>query len=135
MPGDASRENGKLGGRPPGALNAATLSANEQKHIARQAIRDYISSHIPAIVEAQVGNALGVSYLTLRRPDGSFAEATDEAQVKAALAAGTEAFRIYTRQPHQGSAAMLLAYAADKPVEPVEVTGAEGGPLTVKWQD
>jgi rhamnogalacturonyl hydrolase YesR len=111
------------------------LTANEQKHIARQAIRDYITSHIPAILEAQVGNALGINYMILRRPDGSFAEATDEAQIKAAIAQGAEAFKLYTRQPHQGSAAMLLAYAADKPVEPMEVTGAEGGPLVVSWKE
>jgi hypothetical protein len=30
---------------------------------------------------------------------------------------------------------MLLAYAADKPVEPVEHTGPEGGALIVKWKE
>ena len=56
-------------------------------------------------------------------------------QVKAALASGGDAFRLYTRQPHQASAAMLLAYAADKPVEPVEVSGDGGGPVKFQWQD
>lgn len=133
--GDASRENGKKGGRPKGALSKTTLSANEQKAIAREVIRAHITAHIPAIIEAQKDNALGVQYLVVRDKNGSYVEATNAAQVQAALKAGGDAFRVFTRQPHQGSAAMLLAYAADKPVEPVEMTGAEGGPLVVKWKD
>lgn len=124
-------------GRPPGihTPHQATLSAQEQKNLAREVIRAHIKEHIPAIVKAQIANAQGVSYMVLRAPDGSFARATDEKQIDAACALGAEAFRIFTQQPHQGSATMLLAYAADKPVEPMEVTGADGGPLVVKWQD
>ena len=77
---------------------------------------------------------MGVQYMVLRAPDGSFVRATDVKQLDAALASGEAAFRIYTKEPHQGSASMLLAYAADKPVEPVEVTGAEGGPLVITWK-
>ena len=124
-------------GRPvgTGGPTKATLSANEQKTIAREVIRQHVIDSIPEIVRAQKENALGISYMVLRRPDGSFTEATDEKQLRAALAAGDSAFRIYTRQPHQGSAAMLLAYAADKPVEPVEMSGEGGGPIVVKWKD
>ncbi len=86
-------------------------------------------------MQAQTENALGITYMVIRDKNGSYVEATNEAQVKAALASGGDAFRLYTRQPHQASAAMLLAYAADKPVEPVEVTGPEGGPLVVKWAE
>lgn len=142
------------GGRPPGSLNKATLSANEQKAIARQVIRDYILEHIPQMVLANIDNACGVSYMVLRNGDGSFVEATNESQVKAAIQAGSmllveepdgrmrwastidgeKPARIYTRQPHQGSTAMLLAYAADKPVEPHEHTGEGGGPVVFSWQ-
>jgi hypothetical protein len=122
-------------GRPVGSPSKATISANEQKAIAREVIREAIREQIPDIVRAQAENALGISYMVLRRPDGSYTEATDVAQLRAALAAGDSAFRIYTRQPHQGSAAMLLAYAADKPVEPVEMTGEGGGPIVVRWKE
>ena len=123
------------GGRPKGALSSHTIEANEQKAIARAVIREHVRTHIPEIVKAQIENSVGINYMVIRDKNGSYVEATNEAQVKAALAAGGDAFRVYTRQPHQASAAMLLAYAADKPVEPVEMTGQDGGPLIVKWQE
>jgi len=132
--GHASRQNGKKGGRPGGGHNKSTLTAYEQKAIARQTIRDYVIARIPEIVEAQAENALGIRYMVIRDKNGSYVEATNVEQVRAALAAGGDAFRLYTRQPHQASAAMLLAYAADKPIEPVEVTGESGGPIVVKWK-
>lgn len=121
-------------GRPKGSTGKngpqkATIAENEQKAIARQVIRDHITAHIPAIIEAQKENALGISYLVLRNKDGSYSEATDKAQVTRALAEGGDAFRVFTRQPHQGSAGMLLGYAADKPVEPQEHSGPSGGPI------
>lgn len=125
-------------GRPKGTTGiplAATISANEQKAIARDVIREHVKQHIPAIIQAQVENAIGVPYMVLRAPDGSFVRATDEKQVDAALALGATAFKLYTKEPHTAAASMLLAYAADKPVEPVEVTGEGGGPLVVKWQE
>lgn len=122
-------------GRKKGTVLKATLSANEQKALAREVIRAHVKDHIPQLITAQVENALGIKYLVLRDKSGNYVEATNEAQVKAALAAGGDAFRVYTRQPHQASAAMLLAYAADKPVEPVEVSGEGGGPLVVKWKE
>ena len=131
MPRGGKRPNT---GPKPGSHHKATLSANEQKAVARQTIREHIISHIPDIVRAQRENAMGVQYMVLRAPDGSFVRATDVKQLDAALASGEAAFRIYTKEPHQGSASMLLAYAADKPVEPVEVTGAEGGPLVITWK-
>lgn len=131
----AGHKDGVPTGRPAGVQNKATLSANEQKAIAREVIRQHVIEHLPAIIRAQVENAKGVQYMVLRAPDGSFVRATDEKQVDAALASGELAYRIYTKEPHTAAASMLMAYAADKPVEPVEVTGAEGGPLVVKWQD
>jgi hypothetical protein len=121
-------------GRPKGTTGIpqrATVAAHEQKAIAREVIRQHVTAHIPEIIRAQVENSLGISYLVIRDKNGTFVEATNAEQVKAALAAGDEAFRVYTRQPHQGSAAMLLAYAADKPVEPLEVSGKDGGPLDI----
>jgi len=124
----------KGAGRKPGVPNAATLSANEEKAIAREVIRGHITAHIPKIIQAQIENALGVPYMVLRAPDGSFVRATDEKQVDAALAAGTTAFKLYTKEPHLPAASMLLAYAADKPVEPHEHSGEGGGPIVVTWK-
>lgn len=131
MPGKGGFRPGA--GRPKGSTGPqkATISANEEKALAREVIREHIRQHIPDIIRAQVENAKGVQYMVLRASDGSFVRATDEKQVDAALASGDAAYRIYTKEPHTAAASMLLAYAADKPVEPVEHTGAEGGPLEI----
>ena len=131
MPKGGARKNA---GRKPGVPNTSTLTANEQKALAREVIREHIKEHIPAIISAQKENALGIAYMVIRDKNGSYVEATTDAQVKAALALGGDAFRVYSRQPHQASAAMLLAYAADKPVEPVEHSGEGGGPIVVQWK-
>lgn len=119
-------------GRKAGGQNAATISALEQKAIARETIRQLIAPNLAKIIEAQTDNSLGIQYLVLRQKDGSYTEATDKDSVMRALSEGGDAFRVYTRQPHQGSAAMLLGYAADKPIEPVEHTGPDGGAITVE---
>lgn len=132
---------GQMGGARPGAgrkkggKNKATISAAEEKAINREVIREHIRQHIPELIRAQIENAVGVNYLVIRDKNGSYVEATNQGQVKAALAAGGEAFRVYTRQPNSASASMLLAYAADKPVEPVEVSGQDGGAIVVRWKE
>lgn len=136
MPKGGARPNS---GPKKGSQHAATISAHEEKQITRSVIREHIRSHIPAIIAAQVDNAKGVPYLILRDPaTGAYVRATDEKQVDEALArynAGDEsALKFFTKEPHQGSASMLLAYAADKPVEPVEHSGEGGGPVVFRWQ-
>lgn len=132
MPRGGKRPNT---GPKPGSHRKSTLSANEQKHLAREVIREHIKQHIPQIIQAQVENAIGVPYMVLRASDGSFVRATDVKQVDAALAAGESAFKLYTKEPHTAAASMLLAYAADKPVEPVEMAGKDGGPLEIRWKE
>jgi hypothetical protein len=115
-------------GRPKGSEEQATIDKRTNRALIREAARPYIEK----IVRAHGENALGVSYMVLRAEDGSFVRATDEKQVDAALASGTAAYRIYTKEPHQGSASMLLAYAADKPVEPVEHSGPDGTAIPIE---
>ncbi len=40
-------------GRPPGRLNDATLTANEQKRIAREVIREVVIERLPDVVKAE----------------------------------------------------------------------------------
>jgi hypothetical protein len=132
MAGDASRENGKLGGRPKGSLEQATLDKRANAALVRQIVQ----KRLEPLVNAQIDNALGVSYLVLRDASGAYVRATDEAQVDAALErlnSGDEsAVRFYTKEPHAGAASMLLAYAADKPVEPVEHSGPGGDAIPIE---
>lgn len=128
MAGNGGKRPGA--GRPKGSESPHTLA----KRANRERIRALVERDIDPLIQAQKANALGVSYMILRHKDGSFARATDVKQIDAACAAGAEAFQIFTQQPNQQSAAMLLGYAADKPVEPVEISGEDGGPLEISWK-
>src|SRR5690554_4458132 len=90
-------------GRPKGRQNSATISANEQKALAREVIRAHISQHIPAIIAANVDNAKGVCYMVLRDASGAYVRATDEAAVDEALKrmndGDTSVMRVYTKEP------------------------------------
>lgn len=114
-------------GRPKGSESPETAQKREN----RQVIRAMVEAKLAPIVEAQIANAQGVSYMMLRHPDGSFTRVTDEKQIDAACAAGSTAVQLFTQQPHQATAAMLLAYAADKPVEPLELSGPDGETLSI----
>jgi putative intracellular protease/amidase len=134
MAGAASRLNGKKGGRPAGRLNNATLTANEAKSIAREELAAFIRPHLKDAALAQLEHAKGVSYMKLRNPDGTFARATDEKQIDAAIAAGATWFRIFTEVPNTQAFVALADRAIDKPTEHQELTGLDGGPLVVMWE-
>ena len=125
MGGQASRENGKKGGRPIGAEEPAT----REKREARRIIREHFVAHLPEIVRAQVAHAKGVSYMRLRATDGTFVRATDEKQIDAAIAAGATWFQIFTEVPNVQAFVALSDRAIDKPSEHVELTGKDGQPL------
>ena len=125
MGGDASRRNGAKGGRPPGSESEET----KQKRLARQILRDLVVESLKPMAVAQIAHAQGVSYMRLRNPDGSFARATDEKQIDAAIAAGAGWFQIFTEAPNTQAFVALSDRAFDKPTEHHEVTGEDGAPL------
>ena len=86
------------------------------------------------MTRAQIEHAKGVSYMVLRSADGTFARATDEKQIDAACAIGATAFRIFTSSPHTPAYPDLMNRTLGKPPELVEMTGAEGGAMIVKWK-
>jgi polysaccharide pyruvyl transferase WcaK-like protein len=117
-------------GRPKGSLEAHTL----KKQVLREVILAKYAEALGPMLDAQIAHAKGVSYMRLRNPDGSFARATDEKQIDAAIAAGATWFQIFTENPHTPAFTALSDRAIDKPIEPVALTGAEGGPLLVMWK-
>ena len=118
-------------GRPKGSLEQATLEKREFRAFIREKVRERQRE----LVDSQLDNAIGVYVMTIRNEDGTFTVAETPAEIKAGLAAQGTLARIYARQPNQQSGATLLAYAADKPVEPVEVSGEGGGPLEIRWKE
>src|ERR1051325_547376 len=59
MAGNASKENGKLGGRPPGRKNNATI----EKEVAKKQFQQLVLQRIMPLFQAQMALAQGVSYL------------------------------------------------------------------------
>ena len=135
MAGEASRSNGKKGGRPKGALSQATLKADEIRTVMREQLARIVSPHLEDMAKAQAEHAKGIAYMVLRAPDGSFARATDVKQIDAACAAGASAFRIFTQAPNPAAFTALMDRTIGKPSEHVELTGKDGDPLVIKWQD
>ena len=135
MPGDASRENGKKGGRPKGALSQSTIKRNQLAEIMREEIAALVRPQIEELVQAQMAHAKGVSFMRLRYPDGRFANATDEKQIDAAIAAGAQWFEIFTQAPNPQAFVALMDRTIGKPSEHVELSGDAGGPIIVRWKE
>src|SRR5688572_24995949 len=114
-------------GRKPGAVDEHSLA----KKANRERVRIRAEQYLDKVVDAQAQHARGVSYMRLRNPDGTFARATDEKQIDAAIAAGAGWFEIFTESPNTAAAGIILGYAADRPVEPVEHSGPDGGPIDI----
>lgn len=114
-------------GRPPGALNLATIDKNHE----REKLRAQILAHRDPMTSAQIQHSQGVSYMILRHPDGTFTRATDVKQIDAACASGAKAFMIFTQAPNTQAYTDLMNRALDKPAEQIQVTGPSGGPLEI----
>lgn len=107
----------KKGYKYPATLERERVAAAIQAHILSQA---------ELMVGAQIEHAKGEAYMVLRRPDGTFAVATEEKQVQAAVAIGGEAFAVHTRAPNTSAFMALMDRALGKPTEHTElnVTGS-----------
>jgi hypothetical protein len=122
------------GGRRPGAgrPKGSLLPHTQAKLRNREILRQLIETRLKEIVDAQIAHACGVSYMVLRRKDGTFTRATDAAELDRAIKQGAVAFQIFTESPSTAAANVLLAYAADRPIDPVEMEHSGG--VTIKHE-
>lgn len=127
MPGQASRENGKKGGRPKGKV---TL----EKEILREEVRAAIAPHVAVMIAAQVEHAVGIKHLLMREPKtGKFERvavdtadpAVAAAQIDAALGTGN-AFWIFTKDPSTQAFTDLMNRLIDKPKEQPQEVDVKG---------
>lgn len=117
-------------GAPKGHPNY--LTADKVKM--RQAARDHIAPHLLAILDAQKAHALGLSYLVVRdRATGKFLRVGRGSAEK--LKPEEEIIEIWETTPSNEAAKVLLDRLLDKPSEHVELTGADGAPLEVRWKE
>ncbi len=125
------------GRKPTGARRLTRVLQEEArltKESAREVTRQLVFERLRPMVTAQMAHAEGISYMILRHPTGTFTRATDVAQLDAACAAGAAAFRIFTQAPNVQAFSDLMNRALDKPVEQVQVTGKDGGPVELAKQ-
>ncbi len=119
-----------MGARGPkkGAIYKPTID----KSLAREEARAFIQKHMPRMMSAQVEAACGVAHLMLRNEDGTWSKAPEAMtadQMLAVLNGDKSRYFIATKDPNTPAFNTLAAYALDKPVEPLELTGANGGPV------
>ena len=116
MGGQASRENGKKGGRPK---HRATLD----KEAAREVVRQRVWQELTPLLDAQLANAKGLAHFFLRdEKTGQFVRVTDPKQIEIALNMGQGGeegryYRIHTKDPSVQAFTDLMNRALDKPKE------------------
>lgn len=122
------------GGRPKGSRSIETLD----KIAAREALRLMVTAKMQPLVDAQIANALGIAHLFIRDKAGKFVQVTDPAQIQTILNSGkqNEYFYVHTKDPSIQAFTDLMNRALDKPAEQIKLTGAEDGPVEVRfrWQ-
>ena len=125
--GQASRENGKKGGRPKGSLGPEQLD----KIAMRELVRQRVGERLDELVDAQIANALGISYLvTGDKKTGKFI------RVGPAMAsrANEETIQVWQKDPSVPAFTDLMNRAIDKPAgQPTQLehAGKDSGPLEI----
>src|SRR5215831_6578281 len=118
-------------GYPKGVKWPSTLRKEE----ARELVRRYVTERLPEYLAAMSDNITGIRHLMMRDPKtGKFERVSGDAkQIDKALKTKT-AFWIYTKEPNVQAFTDLLNRALDRPAEHVQLEGADGGPLVIRWQ-
>ena len=129
--------NGHGGARPnSGPEKGAIYRPTINKQVELEEIRAYIKAYVPALLESQVKNAIGLKYLVARhKASGKFEKLTEEQAQK--MLSGEESdlvmVEVWEKDPNVTAFTDLLNRLVGKPTDHLEVTGADGGPLVVMW--
>ena len=141
MAGNASRQNGKKGGRPKGSKEAATL---EREAVLRE-YRVRVCGQAQRLLDAELAVAQGCSYL-YRKPKSApkgeprKAERVTDPEIIRKFLDGeldtdeTDWYFITTERPDTLTIRGMLDRLWDKPGQRHEVSGPEGKPLVIQWQ-
>ena len=136
--GDLNNLNKKRGGARPnsGPKKGAKYAKTVAKEQAREIVREIITGELEPLIEAQIASAIGVSHFLVRnKTTGKFERITDPDKIEAAMNAGGEYYRIFTKDPNVHAFADLMNRALDKPAQQTKVTGTDDGPINVRWLD
>ena len=120
-------------GKPKGYKHQTTLEREE----ARKRLRERVIAEMEPLLSAQIANAKGISHFFLRDPrTKQFMRIEDPAKIQAALNRGEQGsfYWIFTKDPSIQAFTDLMNRTFDKPKEHVELTGADGGPVSYTWR-
>jgi hypothetical protein len=114
-------------GTKPGRRWAATM----EKALVREETRKYIQQHMPAMLRAQIAHAIGIGHLYTRDKHGKFSRIEDEREMERLLTEGVEDtdYWIFAKDPSVQAFSELLDRTLDQAPKPIELTGADKGPL------
>ena len=119
------------GGKPKGVRWPSTLAKAE----AREKVRQFINERLGEFLEAMADNVLGIRHLMMRDPKTGKCERItgDAKQIDKALKSKNACW-IYTKDPNVQAFTDLMNRCLDKPSEHLSITGADDGPLVIRWQ-
>lgn len=105
--------------------------------MARERLREVVISHMDDMLQAQIAHAKGIGHLFTRDKNGKFTKIENGLVAEKLLTEGTEGddYYIFMKDPSVPAFTDLLNRALDKPADHVELSGADGGPLVIKWQE
>ena len=125
---DASRANGRKGGKPKGTKHQATIN----KELYREVLRALVTAELEPMVKKQIKHAQGIDHFFLRNEKTKqFEQVKDPALIQAALNSGDEGsyYWIFTKDPSVQAFTDLLDRTLDKPAQPMKHSGEDGGPI------
>lgn len=101
-----------------------------EKEAMRAIVRERVSARLGPLVDAQIANAEGLRYLVTRdKKTGKFLR-VGEAK---ASNPDEETIEVWEKDPSVQAFTDLMNRVIDKPAEHVEMTGADGEPIVIKW--
>lgn len=119
------------GGWRPGSGRKKGTSGLKAE-MARNLLREMVEAEIRPLVQAQIRNAKGLSYLVTRdKKTGKFVRVS-AAMARRLEGKGTEVIEVWEKDPSVHAFADLLNRAYGKPVEALEVDF--DGELKVSWE-
>lgn len=106
-----------------------------EKEAMRAIVRERVGAKLAPLIDAQISNALGVHFLVVReKASGKFLRVGKGRAEK--LKEGEEIIEVWEKDPSVQAFTDLMNRVIDKPAEQMKVTGADDGPVEVrfKWQ-